>query len=369
MALSHFSIAEEVLVQKWHAEGKTVAEMARLLGRNHGSVSRHVLRLKAGRRKQASVKKVGRPCELSEKLVDRLVTTTAQLTETADAKYQVTISMVKKALKLKCSERTILRSLHARGVYMHPLREKPARTAEDVQKRKDFAAHYAGKPASFWSQSVDAFIDNKTFNLYLNHKARTYAAKVVARGTFRCRGGGLAAGHVKPKKSLKFNTGTPSVMVSAAISSVGTLMWHVVEGNWNADAAVNMYENHLFPAVAKAKPNKRKWLILEDNDPSGYKSKKAKEAKHSLHLDVLELPRRSPDLNPLDYGFWAEVSRRMRKQELRFSSAQKESRENYLARLKTTATSLPKSYMKSLVESMKRRCVALQAAKGLDFEE
>ena len=68
-----------------------------------------------------------------------------------------------------------------------------------------------------------------------------------------------------------------------------------------------MYTKHLAPALRKAHPAKRKFVVLEDNDPMGYKSRAAIQVKKEEKIDVFEIPKRSPDLNPLDYGFWAHV--------------------------------------------------------------
>lgn len=366
---NHITEQELTLLKKWQGQGKTVCEMAVLLARDHGTVSRQLRRLSMGKRAKARLARVGRPSKLSTQQVDNLVVKVKELTKVAEAKYQVTVDMLRRCLKLKCCNKVVSKALHNRGIYMHPLREKPVRTPEDVIQRKLFAEKYASKPASFWAKSVDAYIDNKFFPVYLSPSARAYAAKRVARGTYRARGDGLARGHVKPKKNLKYNTGAASVMVSAAVSTKGAIMWHVVAGRWNAAAAVLMYTHHLAPALAKAAPQKRKHVVLEDNDPSGYKSKLAVDAKAALKMTILELPRRSPDLNPLDYGFWSEVSRRMRKQEQRFPAGRREKRVDYLARLRRTATRMPAAYCKKLVMSMKRRCEALREAKGEDFEE
>ena len=105
---------------------------------------------------------------------------------------------------------------------------------------------------------------------------------------------------------------------------------------------------------------------MEDNDPSGYKSKKGIAAKESNKIDVLEMPKRSPDLMPLDYGFWAEVNKRMRKREQSFGRNFRETRAAYLTRLRRTATSMPKSFLEPLVKSLKRRVVALHEARGAE---
>jgi hypothetical protein len=147
------------------------------------------------------------------------------------------------------------------------------------------------------------------------------------------------------------------------------LMWHRVEGQWNAEAASNMYSDVLAPALRAANPGKRKFLVLEDNDPSGYKSKRAIDMKASTNIKVLEIPRRSPDLNPLDYGFWAEVNARMRRQERKFAAGHRETLTVFATRLRRTAMSMPGKYLQALTRSMKRRCMALKEAKGRDFEE
>ena len=130
-----------------------------------------------------------------------------------------------------------------------------------------------------------------------------------------------------------------------------------------------MYSEALAPALRAANPGKRRFLVLEDNDPSGYKSRRAIETKANKNINVLEIPRRSPDLNPLDYDFWAAVNARMRKQERKFAAGRRESLAAYTARLRRTAMRMPSQYLQSLVRSMKRRCVALKNAKGRDFEE
>ena len=42
-----------------------------------------------------------------------------------------------------------------------------------------------------------------------------------------------------------------------------------------------MYKGPVAVALRKAFPNKRKWTVLEDNDPAGFKSRKGMAAKGS----------------------------------------------------------------------------------------
>ncbi len=74
---------------------------------------------------------MGRPAKLKEAQVDVLARKVEVLTRAADAKFQVTVGMLKKAAGLKCCNRVILDALHSRGIYLRPMREKPLRTEED----------------------------------------------------------------------------------------------------------------------------------------------------------------------------------------------------------------------------------------------
>ena len=205
--------------------------------------------------------------------------------------------------------------------------------------------------------------------MYLTPHSRAYAAKRVAHGSFRAKAGGLGKGHVKPRKNLKFNTGARSVQVTAGISARRVLFFRFVKGSWNAETAAHMYSKKLTPALAATRPQKRRHLILEDNDPSGYKSKRAIAAKAANKIDVLELPRRSPDLNPLDYGSWAELNKRLRRQEQHFPKNKVEGKEEHIQRLRRTAMIFSPGTLSKLVQSMQRRCRALPPARGRDFED
>ncbi|CAK0805808.1 unnamed protein product [Prorocentrum cordatum] len=130
-----------------------------------------------------------------------------------------------------------------------------------------------------------------------------------------------------------------------------------------------MYQEALAPALRKANAKSRSFLILEDNDPTGYKAKLSKEAKAKEKVKRIPFPKRSPDFNPLDCGFWPMINRRLRGQGAKFPPSKRESRAAFIRRLKRTITRVPSATFEPLVKSMKRRCTALLAAKGADIEE
>ncbi len=74
-----------------------------------------------------------------------------------------------------------------------------------------------------------------------------------------------------------------------------------------------MYEGPLAKALKEAYPARASYRILEDNDPSGYQCKVAKAAKEDNKKIVqFEIPKRSPDLNVMDYYMWAPIEKKFR---------------------------------------------------------
>eukprot|EP00973_Karenia_brevis_P090775 12404220-Karenia_brevis.AAC.1 len=81
----------------------------------------------------------------------------------------------------------------------------------------------------------------------------------------------------------------------------------------------------------------------------------------------LDLPKRSPDLNVLDYSLWHEIGKCMRSQESSMPKNTKESKDQFLKRLRRTALSLPSSVVQRAVMDMPRRLQCIEKAKGGHF--
>ena len=88
-----------------------------------------------------------------------------------------------------------------------------------------------------------------------------------------------------------------------------------------------------------------------------------------LGVNVLEIPKRSPDLNPLDYAFWSEVNKRLRTQEAKFADNYTETRCSFARRLRRTILRIGPGTLRPMVSNMKRRCMLLREASGWYFEE
>ena len=362
---THMQPVEITQARRWKDEGQKISHVATLLGRDVKTVRKYT----KNRRLQKPAK-VGR-LPMSKADARKCSTSLLRLQKKAHAEKEVTAAMVKRDSGVPYGEKRIREALRDLGKPFRKLREKPKLTVADVAKRWDFGIKHGGKSAPSWDTSPQAIIDNKKFPMYLNKKAREHAAQRKVRGAYRSGADAVADYLVKPKDTMKFPA--PGVIVAAGVIKGRIRFWHVVEGRWNAQKAVKMY-SELAKVMAKAFPERAatpraKWQVLEDNDPAGYKSRKAVAKKAELGIKVMELPPRSPDLNVLDYCLWHTINTRLRKQEAEFPKNKKESKLEFLARLRHTALTLPPSVVTKAVRSMKRRCQMIAEKKGYLIDE
>ena len=351
---------EDALMKSLHTEGYGVKKIAAMLRRSTDTVSKHVFKKNTKRVVQSK----GRPKVITETVFKRMQKVYQKLLKESHP-YEVTVAMLKGRLGLACSEKTISRAFWDHGIHFKPLYEKPALGRDDIAARLVWATANQHRSPAQWNRYVHAVIDNKVFPVYASGKFRTMAARRRVRGAYRGRARNLSDGYVKPKATLKQNTGCKSVMVACALGAGKVLMWHVVQGQWNGKAAAAMYKGPLQRSLKRAYPeHKGAWRVLEDNDPSGYKSNLGKAAKVDSGITPMSLPTRSPDLNPLDFSFWAAVNRKMREDERGWPVSKRESRSSFITRLRKTAQGMPKEYVDKIIGAMAGRCRQIVAAKG-----
>ena len=130
-----------------------ILKIATALGRHKKSVY-----------KALNTKKVlsrGRANSLSSSDVRHIVTVLKQLVKKAKMRYEVTLSMVKKAAKANVCLKTIRRALASKGIKFRRLRTKPNLTKDDIKARLLFAAKYKGKSTAWWQKNIHMVIDCK----------------------------------------------------------------------------------------------------------------------------------------------------------------------------------------------------------------
>ena len=313
--------------------------------------------------------KRGRPQILTKPQVSLLVRVTRQMIKKAAAKKEVALAMIIKRAKLKACERCVRQALQRRGIRFRRMRSKPLLTTQDVKERYKFAEYYKNKPKSFWRQKVHLYIDIKSFQVYLHAAMRAIAAMREVRGAYREKGQGLDEGYVVVPKHMKQNTGAKSAKIAGGVGKGKVLLWHNIGKSWNSEVASNLYKGPILAALHRTYPRARSYLMLEDNDPTGFKSSAGVRTKNQANIRVLAIPKRSPDLSGMDYAVWKKIVQTMRSQERRFKKSKRESRSDFLARLQRTAKSLPRSFINKAIGNMKERCNRVYEAKGWHIEE
>ena len=114
-------------------EKRLVREMAFDKGMTPGAIADTVGRHRSNIIRLLAMKKIvkmGRPVALTPVQEDRLEDIVKDMVLKADAEYEVTLPMVHRRSRLKCSERTLARSLRKRGYYFFRLYEKMILTPE-----------------------------------------------------------------------------------------------------------------------------------------------------------------------------------------------------------------------------------------------
>ena len=211
-------------------------------------------------------------------------------------------------------------------------------------------------------------LDNHAFKVATTTAGRKLLAKRVVRGVYRKKSKSLRPGHVKPNSKLHLGLGK-GILKAGGVGGGKVLVWHTIEGSWSGETAATFYTEVVRPALDNHYGARRKYCILEDNDPTGNQSNKGKAAKRAAKLEILALPKRSPELNVMDYAVWTAVERRMRAQEKKWPAGKQETRAEFVRRLDRVAWSLPKEFIDKSIGDLQRRCERLYEARGGLFEE
>lgn len=203
-------------------------------------------------------------------------------------------------------------------------------------------------------------MDNKRYDTPTSLKGRDHLQKQRVRGQIRLPGEGLQDEYTKPnaKKHRKNVGGTVNIM--AGISGDRVVLWEEVGSRWCGQRAAEMYSGPVIKCLRKLYGNKRKFLIAEDNDPTGYKSSKGKAAKKELGIQTVDWPPYSPDLMPLDFSLWENIRVRMEKTD----PAGNESALAFKKRLRLTALRTPKAVVRKMTDAMLTRAQAIYDADG-----
>ena len=273
---------------------------------------------------------------------------------------------VQRAARVPQAHRTTAaHAFHREGlnVTLRRSREKPQRSAEHEAERKAICGKVRRYPRRYFSEVVDLIIDNKKFEIPTSAAARQHLAKQQARWQLRTPQEGLSPGFTAPNgKRHRINPGG-WVSILAGISGDRVVLWEEVGKQWNGARASEMYHGPIKKFLKKKRGNKSSYLLVEDNDPSGYKSSKGMEAKKEIGIRTMKWPRYSPDLMPLDFSLWADVNRRMAES----APSGYESIMCFKQRLRRTALATSRATVMQMVDAIRKKAQEIYDADGGDI--
>ena len=263
------------------------------------------------------------------------------------------------ARKPLCTAKTMAKHFRATlKVTKRPARARIARTSGEEDRRLRRAEVWERRPASWWSDEIHAYIDNKTFVVPMTEqeKKRHRQSKVTYHLRKAQEGGD--PDYIVPK-TKRMLTGMQSIEVTAAVARGGIIMWYVVPTKWSGEAAVAMYKK-LGEALRRKWGPRTSYRVVEDGDRKGYQSAMGKAAKRDESIVSWTLPPRTPQWMPLDFCLWNEIEQRALKAQV----ARKETKKQYAGRLRRVAMGLPSEIVNNCLASMQQRIKDTVAAKG-----
>ena len=226
----------------------------------------------------------GRKRKLTMKQVSKLNQVRKTLLKKAVSESKVTYHHILRVGRraMKVSPTTLAKNFKADGF---DINWRPAREAQTLDKkarreRMRICNRWKYMPSNYFTHTVDAILDNKKFQIPTHAAALRAVKQGQVKGHLRTRGEGNAQHCKKPNaRKNRVNPGG-SVTVCAGIIDGKLRLWHHLEkGKWNGSVAASMYRGPLLKALQKHRGVKAKYLILEDNDPSGLNPEKERLQK------------------------------------------------------------------------------------------
>ena len=260
------------------------------------SVSSVVRICKEGPSTKQENKRTGRPPLMSKRDKARFLRTFKKMRETNG---NVRVMDVAKEWQIThVSYRTLVRALHDAGYRFLNPRKKGILSAKDRRKRVSYARDALKKhDRNFWTDDVLMYLDGVSFH----HKQNPYNDALCPRGrVWRTKKEGL----VFTSKGSKNLPGGRTLHLLVGVSySAGVVVaeeYEKMNARWFAKFVHETFDSTLRECAAMKK--KEKLLFVMDNDPS-QRSKLASDALEEVGAELVEIPARSPDLNPIENLF------------------------------------------------------------------
>lgn len=297
----------------------------------------------------------GRPRKTSEKDDDLIIIT-------AKRNSRLPLGDITNIIGLPISSKTVTRRLKEVGLVSRYAAKKPFLTSKHKKDRLEWAMKYKDWTVEDWLKVI--FSDECMMRVGVPARRQ----RVIRR-----QGSALQEQHLTPT----FKSQRVSIMIWGCFSGdrLGPCIT-LEQGGVDTDAYMEILYDGLFGMIEdvigapdnlsdSSNIDADALLFMHDNAPC-HSSQDIKDLLEEHHISVMKWPAQSPDLNPIE-NLWQELKDRFYKKwrQLRQSpSASSASYEKYCDMIQECWRELSGDYIRSLIESMPKRCAEVIAAKG-----
>ena len=252
------------------------------------------------------------------------------------------------------SDGTVRRLLNRKGYFFLQARKKGLMSETDKAKRVEFARKMqANYPPTVWTDNLAFYLDGVSFVYKTNPMDQAPKGRVWRKKSEGLKQGCLA-------KGSKAGTGGKVAKMMVAIThGKGVLICERYE-KMDAQYLTSFIDHH-FDTMFERSGKGLNRLWLQDGDPS-QNSKSACDAMDRCHAELLKIPPRSPDLNPIENIFHI-VSRKLQKDAID-QSITRESYQEFCDRVRRTIYDISHQLIDKTIESMNTRIADIVRNNG-----
>lgn len=253
---------------------------------------------------------------------------------------------LKESCEVQVSRSTVRRALKSSNHRARKVPKKPLLTKRHREARLKFARTHKDWTLNDWKRVV--WSDETKINRFGSDGKQHCWVKDSGSSAF-------SKNLVRP--TVKFGGG--SIMIWGCMTYTGLGHMHEVDGKMNSDQYIHILEQDLLPTMHEIRTFPFEDLIFQqDNDPK-HMSKKTLKWIGEHHLQLMEWPSQSPDLNPIEH-LWTLLKKRIVTQYNDVPSSMKALSD----RTREQWGKIDSQVCQELVESMPRRIDAVIKAKG-----
>ena len=341
---------------EYQRQGKSTRQLSREYGFPQSTIYRHAVRPIPTAEQPAPVDRrkfnKGRPRLLDARDERNITHAVNSLRESEGLSFSADQVLAESGAT--CSRKSMSTYLHRLGYKKRQLRKKGQLTASDRRVRVRYARKYQAnrRNSTFWKDEVVMYFDGVSFV----HKKNPYMKALNHGNTgYRKVSEGLK---ITAKGSKEGKNGKPASFYVGITYDHGMSFCHQYQGR-NCGAVFADFAKEFFPATFNhvQKGNK----FVQDGCPV-LNSGAVKDAYNDMGYEVISIPARSPDLNPVE-NIFNLVRRDLRKQAIDQKICN-ESYDAFCTRVRQTLQRFPVDIINKTIETMAKRLRQVIASQG-----